>query len=81
MTIKEFSEKYNIPYRYAYEASYKVHADILPFARDIIRDYPEDELIDSLKELAERKMMKHKQVIDKWMKIISKLPSVKEDRK
>ena len=56
MTLKEFAQKYDVPYHVVYEASYKVPA-ISTMMRD--RDFPEDELFDATSDLIEERINRH----------------------
>ena len=56
MTIKEFAEKYHVPYHIVYEATYKVQA-ISTMRRD--REYPEGELFEATSDLIEDRANKH----------------------
>ena len=62
MTIKEFSDKYDVPYYLAYEASYKVR----PVRRD--KDFPEDELFAETKSLIHRRYERHRQQMNICMR-------------
>ena len=56
MTIKEFADKYDVPYHIAYEASYKV-TPVGTLYRD--KDFPEDDLFVETDKLLEIRMRKH----------------------
>ena len=58
MTIKEFSDKYDVPYYTAYEASYKV-SPVGSVKRD--KDFPEDQLFEETLKLIHRRYEKHRQ--------------------
>lgn len=55
MTIKEFSNKYKVPYHLAYAASYKVKP-VWTMTRD--RDYDEKELYKAVHFLLEERVKK-----------------------
>lgn len=56
MTIKEFSDKYDVPYNMAYEASYRV-SPVGTMQRD--KDFPEDDLFVATDKLLEKRMQYH----------------------
>lgn len=56
MTIREFADKYHIPYHIVYEATYKVHA-VSTMRRD--RDFLEDDLFKAADELIQERVNKH----------------------
>lgn len=56
MTIREFADKYNVPYHIIYEATYNVTA-ISTMRKD--REYPEDELFNAASDLIEERINKH----------------------
>ena len=60
MTIREFADKYEIPYSIAYEASYKV-SPVGTLKRD--KDFPEDELFAAADKLLEKRMQYHTKLI------------------
>ena len=62
MTIKEFAEKYDLPYSVAYEASYGVHA-VSTRIRD--RDFPEDEMFKSTERLIAKRAERYKKLLDR----------------
>ena len=61
MTIKEFSDKYGIPYHIAYEASYKVQP-VGTFIRD--KDFPEDLLFAETKRIVQKRAKKHMELMN-----------------
>ena len=65
MTIKEFSDKYDVPYYLAYEASYKVQPTG-SMQRD--KDFPEDQLFDETVKLIHRRYEKHRQQMNVCMR-------------
>ena len=65
MTIKEFSDKYDVPYYLAYEASYKVRP-VGTDRRD--KDFPEDELFEETKSLIHRRYERHRQQMNLCMR-------------
>ena len=60
MTIKEFSDKYEIPYSIAYEASYKV-SPVGTMTRE--KDFPEGELFEAADKLLQKRMQYHTKLI------------------
>ena len=60
MTIREFIQKYQIPYHVAYEATYKVKP-VSTMIRD--RDYQEDELYKAVVEMLAERIDRHKRII------------------
>lgn len=62
MTIKEFAEKYMLPYKLAYEASYKVN----PVESDIrLKDFPESDLLAEAKRLVNTRIDAHQTSLDR----------------
>lgn len=61
MTIKGFSEKYQVPYYIVYEASYKVQP-VGTWVRD--RDFPEDRLFEETKKLVGKRIEKHRKQLN-----------------
>lgn len=59
MTIKEFAEKYNVPYHLVYESTYKVPS-YSTIRKD--REYPEDGLFRETERIIEARMNKHKKL-------------------
>ena len=75
MTIREFADKYGIPYHIVYEATYKVSA-ISTMRRD--REYPEDKLFDATDELIQTRVEKHKRLMSQAHRMFINLHSTKE---
>ena len=60
MTLKEFSDKYNVPYHIVYNASYKVHT-VSNLQKD--RDYDEADLFDATREQIRKRIEKHRKLL------------------
>ena len=56
MTLKEFAEKYKVPYHIVYESSYMVQP-VGTMQRD--RDFPEDDLFDAVDKILNKRMKRH----------------------
>ena len=74
MTIKEFANKYGIPYHVAYEATYRVKP-ISTMMRD--RDFPEDELFDATSDLIEDRANKHAKLLSQANRMFINLHSTR----
>ena len=74
MTIKEFANKYGIPYHVAYEATYRVKP-ISTMQRD--RDFPEDELFKAASDLIEARINKHTKLVSQANKAYISLHSTR----
>ena len=74
MTIKEFANKYGIPYHIAYEATYRVKT-ISTMRRD--REYPEDELFNAASDLIEARINKHTKLVSQANKAFISLHSTR----
>lgn len=70
MTIKEFSQKYRIPYHTVYEATYKVKPEST-WLHD--RDYPEEGLRDELLKIADQRIEKHRRLMEQLTEVRKKL--------
>ena len=70
MTVNEFSDKYDVPYRIVYEATYKI-SPISPARRD--REFHEKDMLRSVKQIAEKRFTKHKTMAKKQIKILENL--------
>lgn len=62
MTIKEFSVKYGLKYKMAFDASYDVSPHI---TRDNKKEYDEKEMLDSLINMLTAKRQRHIDAVDK----------------
>lgn len=69
MTIKQFSEKYNLPYQVVYTATWGLNTS--GGWRD--REYDEEELRNAVLGRAMDSMKKHREGLDKAMRIIGKV--------
>ena len=70
MTIKEFANKYRVPYHVAYNASYKIK----PYAsmeRD--KDFSEKELFEETKKMLESRLKKHHKLCCQYQLAIDNL--------
>ena len=56
MTIKEFADKYNVPYHLVYESTYKVPS-YSTIRKE--REYPEDGLFRETERIIEARLEKH----------------------
>ena len=74
MTIREFSDKYGIPYGIAYEATYKVPS-YSTLQKD--REYPEDQMFAEAERIISARMKKHRGQYEKAKKYIISLHSAK----
>lgn len=74
MTIKEFANKYGIPYHVAYEATYRVKP-ISTMMRD--RDFPEDELFDATSDLIKDRANKHAKLLSQANRMFINLHSTR----
>ena len=73
MTLKEFSNKYQVPYATVYEASYKVH----PLTKDQKdREWPEKELLTETHRLVCKRIKFHRAAMDKNITIKERLEGV-----
>lgn len=71
LTLIEFAEKYGIPYRYVYDASYIVHYYIdKRFDR---KCYPEEALYKSVMQLLESRIERHKKHLDDLNEVLQTL--------
>jgi len=70
MTIKQFSEKYDVPYQTVYDATYTV--------KGIKRQYPEDELYHEIMATALKRISKHEEIIHRQLEIVQKMMYAKE---
>lgn len=70
MTLKEFSEKYDVPYYLVYEASYRVRP-ISSMIRD--RDFDEECLFRETVKLIERRIMKYEKMMKQNIEAQKKL--------
>ena len=62
MTLKEFANKYHIPYKYVYDASYMVHYyQSSPFDR---KTYYEKALFKAVVQLIESRIERHRKSMD-----------------
>ena len=74
MTLKEYAQKYGVPYHIVYESSYKVQP-ISTWIRD--RDYPENKLTEAILEIAEQRINKHKRLMAQQIAIKNRIKGVK----
>lgn len=70
MTLKEYAQKYQIPYFIVYEASYKVQPEAT-FVRE--RDYREDDLTIAVMEVAKKRIEKHRTLLEQQIDIVRKV--------
>ena len=70
MTIRQFSDKYGVPYPLAYGASYQVKP-IATMTRD--RDYPESEMYAAVEQLLTRRINYHRDMMRKDAAILRKM--------
>ena len=68
MTLMEFSRKYKIPHRIAYEAAYKVQPTESLCA---YVEYPERELAEAVVDLLIMRRGKHQRLIDRYNEYIA----------
>ena len=70
MTLKEFSRKYDVPYHFVYETSYRVQ----PISTERMdREYPEKELYNEVLKVIDEKIAKHKANLEKMTALHNKL--------
>ena len=74
VTIKEFADKYDLPYHTVWEATYKVKPESTWF-RD--RDYPENKLKIALIENTKHRIRRYKKKITEQIDIKHKLEGVR----
>ena len=74
MTIKEFADKYGIPYSIVYEATYKVPY-ISTMRKD--REYPERELYKDTNRIITQRLEKHRKLFHQTQKMLISLKSIK----
>ena len=74
MTIREFADKYHVPYHIVYEATYKVQA-ISTMRRD--REYIEKELFDATSDLIEDRANKHAKLLSQANRMFINLHSTR----
>lgn len=68
MTLKEFAEKYNIPYKFVYDASYMVHYyQESPFDR---KTYSEQALYKAVVQLLESRIARHRKNLDDLINVM-----------
>jgi hypothetical protein len=70
MTIKEFAEKYDVPYHLVYESTYKVPS-YSTIRKD--REYPEDGLFRETERIIEARMNRHKELYQQARKAFMNL--------
>lgn len=70
MTIKEFAEKYKVPYHLVYESTYKVPS-YSTIRKD--REYPEDGLFRETERIIEARMNRHKELYQQARKAFMNL--------
>ena len=70
MTIKEFANKYNIPYRIAYEATYLVKPS---FPDMVNKEYSEKELIEAVHKNMKRRIDRYQRFIKESTGIINRM--------
>jgi hypothetical protein len=70
MTLKEFAQKYDVPYHVVYEASYKVPA-ISTMRKD--REYPEKELFLEVRRVVTNRISRHRDLARKQAEILDHL--------
>lgn len=70
MTIKGFSEKYNVPYHIVYEATYKVPA-VSTMQKD--REYPEDDMHREVRSIVNSRLSFHMEKARKLSVILNSL--------
>lgn len=73
MTLREFSDKYKIPYHIVYEASYKVPV-VSTLRKD--REYPERPLYREVENIVNERINRHRDLLKKQEEIMDKLRSV-----
>ena len=70
MTIREFADKYDIPYHIVYESTYKVQT-VSTMRKD--REYPEKELFTEVRSLVNERLKYHRELAGKQAEILDKL--------
>lgn len=73
MTLKEFANKYQIPYNVVYEASYKVQP-ISTVRRD--RDFPEKQLFIETRCVIKNKIDRHRDIARKQAEMLDRLRGI-----
>lgn len=73
MTLKEFAQKYDVPYHIVYEASYKVPA-ISTMRKD--REYPEKELFLEVRRVVTNRISRHRDLTRKQAEILDHLRGI-----
>lgn len=74
MTIREFSDKYRVPYSIVYESTYKVPS-ISTMRKD--REYPEQELFTEVNRIITKRLEKHSKLYHQTQKMLISLNSIK----
>lgn len=73
MTLREFAEKYDVPYNVAYNATYKVKS-YSSMMHD--KEYPEDELLKESIRRTEEIIEYHRSNLEKNTQILAKLKRI-----
>lgn len=74
ITIKQFMDKYHVPYAIVYEATYRVK----PVVNDIkAHEYVEQELYKEVESLLIKRIKRHKQQMDKLVESVRMMREVK----
>ena len=77
MTIREFSDKYSVPYNLVYEATYKVPC-YSTMRKD--REYAEDALFDEVDRLLTLRMDKHRKLYSQSQRAFIRMNAVRREK-